>query len=97
MVRINILDRSDATITIEFMGYINMTEFEVLRGCLKDYAEEGITEVRIVAKEVLAYSPWLKEETTGLGELGLALRFQQPHFVLRQLLKVWGLEAWIDD
>lgn len=97
MVRINILERCDETITIEFMGYINMTEFDVFRDCLKEYAEEGITEVRIMAREVMYINPWLKDEVTELGQLGLRLRFQRLSLYLRFQLKIWELEEWIDD
>lgn len=97
MVRINILDRSDKAITIEFMGYINLTEFGVFRDCLREYAEEGITEVCIMAREVMYINPWLKEDMTALGQLGMMLRFQKLSFYLRYSLKIWGLEAWIDE
>ena len=97
MVRIDILERGDKTITIEFVGYIKKREFKVLRDCLEEYAEEGITEVCIVSNEVREFSPWLRKDVIALEELGLTLRFQQPRFALRHSLKVWGLEAWIDD
>ena len=97
MVRINTLDRCGETLTIELMGYINKTELGILHDCLKEYAEEGITEVCIVANEVRNLNPLLQQDVIRLGQLGPRLRFQQLPFLLRNSLEIWGLEAWIDD
>ena len=96
MIRINTLDRCGETLTIELMGYINKTEFAILHDCLQEYAEEGITEVCIVAHEVRSLHPLLHQDVIGLGQLGLRLHFQQLPSVMRRALEVWGLEAWID-
>ena len=97
MIRINTLNRCGETLTIELMGYINRPELAILHGCLKGYAEEGITEVCIVANEVRSLHPLLEQDVIGLGQLGLTLRFQQLPFSIRGTLKFWGLDAWIDD
>ena len=97
MIRINTLQRCGETLTIELMGYINKTELGILHDCLQEYAEEGITEVCIVANEVRNLNPLLQQDVIGLGQLGLTLRFQQLPFLLRRSLEIWGLEAWIDD
>ena len=97
MIRINTLDRCGETLTIELMGYIHKTEFGILHDCLKGYAEDGITEVCIVANEVRSLNPLLEQDVLGLGQLGLRLRFQQLPFFMRRSLQIWGLEAWIDD
>ena len=97
MIRINTLDRCGETLTIELMGYINKTEFGILHDCLKGYAEEGITEVCIVANGVRSFNPLLKQDVIRLRQLGMTLRFQQLPFFLRNSLEIWGLEAWIDD
>ena len=65
--------------------------------CLKGYAEEGITEVCIVAKEVRSLNPLLGRDATRLGQLGPTLRFQQLAPSIQSTLESWGLEAWIDD
>ena len=97
MIRINTLDRCGETLAIELMGYINKRECIILHDCLKEYAEEGITEVYIVANEVRNLNPLLQQDVIRLGQLGLRLRFQQLPFLLRNSLEIWGLEAWIDD
>ena len=97
MIRINTLNRCGETLTIELMGYINKTELGILHDCLQEYAEEGITEVCIVANEVRSLNPLLQQDAIRLGQLGLTLRFQQLSFFLRNSLEIWGLEAWIDD
>ena len=97
MIRINTLNRCGTTLTIELMGYIYKREFEILRDCLKEYAEEGITEVCIVANEVRYINILLERHIINLRQLGLTLRFQQLPVFLRQALEIWGLEDWIDD
>lgn len=97
MIRINTLDRCGETLTIEMMGYINRREFAILHDCLQEYAEEGITEVHIVANEVRSLNPLLGREATRLAQLGLRLRFQQLTLPIRYTLEYWGMEAWIDD
>ena len=97
MIRINTLNRCGETLTIELMGYIHKREFAILHDCLKGYAEEGITEVCIVANEVRSLHPLLQQDVIGLGQLGLRLRFQQLPLSIRGTLEFWGLEAWIDD
>ena len=42
MIRINTLDRYGKTLTLELMGYINKTEFDILYDCLQAQIEEGI-------------------------------------------------------
>ncbi len=97
MVRINTLNRCGRTLTIELMGYINKTEFDILYECLQSHVEEGVTEVCIVANEVRSLNPLLGREATRLGQLGLTLRFQQLAPSIQSTLKSWGLETWIDD
>ena len=97
MIRINTLDRCGETLTIELMGYINKTEFDLLYDFLQSQVEEGVTEVCIVANEVRSLNPLLQQDAIRLGQLGLTLRFQQLPFFLRNSLEIWGLEAWIDD
>lgn len=97
MIRINTLNRCGTTLTIELMGYINKKEFEILRDCLKEYAEDGITEVCIVANEVRSFNVILERDLIALKQLGLKLRFQQASVLLRHSLDIWGLEDWIDD
>ena len=97
MIRINTLNRCGETLTIELMGYINKTEFDILYDFLQSQVEEGITEVCIVANEVRSLNPLLKQDATRLGQLGLTLRFQQLPFSIRIVLESWGLEEWIDD
>ena len=97
MIRINTLDRCGETLTLELMGYIHKREFGILHDCLQEYAEEGITEVCIVANEVRSLNPSLKQDVIRLGQLGLTLHFQQLPFFLRNSLEIWGLEAWVDD
>ena len=70
MIRINTLNRCGETLTIELMGYINKTELGILHDCLKGYAEEGITEVCIVANEVRSLNPLLEQDVTRLGATG---------------------------
>ena len=97
MVRINTLNRCGRILTIELMGYINKTEFDILYECLQSHVEEGVTEVCIVANEVRSLNPLLGREATSLGQLGLTLRFQQLAPSIQSTLKSWGLETWIDD
>ena len=97
MIRINTLERCGTTLTIELMGYIYKREFDILRDCLKEYAEEGITEVCIVANEVRYINILPERDIINLRQLGLTLRFQQLPVFLRQALEIWGLEDWIDD
>ncbi len=97
MIRINTLNRCGETLTIEFMGYINKTEFDILYDFLQSQVEEGITEVCIVANEVRSLNPLLKQDAIRLGQLGLTLRFQQLPFFIQNTLEIWGLEEWIDD
>ena len=97
MVRINTLNRCGRILTIELMGYINKTEFDILYECLQSQVEEGVTEVCIVANEVRSLNPLLGREATRLGQLGLTLRFQQLAPSIQSTLKSWGLETWIDD
>ena len=97
MVRINTLNRCGRTLTIELMGYINKTEFDILYECLQSHVEEGVTEVCIVANEVRSLNPLLRRDATRLGQLGPTLRFQQLAPSIQSTLKSWGLETWIDD
>ena len=97
MIRINTLNRCGKTLTLELMGYINKTEFDILYECLQSHAEEGVTEVCIVANEVRSLNPLLGREATRLGQLGPTLRFQQLAPSIQSTLESWGLEAWIDD
>ena len=97
MVRINTLNRCGRTVTLELMGYINKTEFDILYDCLQSHVEEGVTEVCIVANEVRSISPLLERDAIRLGQLGLTLRFQQLPSSIQRSLEIWGLEAWIDD
>ena len=97
MVRINTLSRCGEALTIELMGYINKTEFDILYECLQSHVEEGITEVCIVANEVRSLSPLLGREATRLGQLVPTLRFQQLAPSIQSTLKSWGLETWVDD
>ena len=97
MVRINTLNRCGRTLTIELMGYINKTEFDILHDCMESYVEEGVREVCIVANEVRSISPLLERDVIGLGQLGLTLRFQQLAPSIQRSLESWGLQAWIDD
>ena len=97
MIRINTLNRSGRTVTIELMGYINKTEFDILYECLQSHVEEGVEEVCIVAKEVRSLNPLLKRDATRLGQLGPTLHFQQLTPSIQSTLKRWGLEAWVDD
>ena len=97
MVRINILNRCGRTLTIELMGYINRTEFDILYDFLKSQVAEGVREVCIVANEVRSLNPLLGRDAIRLGQLGLTLRFQQLAPAIRSTLESWGLEAWIDD
>ena len=97
MVRINTLNRCGRTLTIELMGYINKTEFDILYDCMESYVEEGVREVCIVANEVRSIRPLLKRDVIGLGQLGLTLRFRQLAPSIQRSLESWGLQAWIDD
>ena len=97
MVRINTLNRCGRTLTLELMGYINKTEFDILYECLQSHVEEGVREVCIVANGVRSISPLLGREATRLGQLGLTLRFQQLAPSIQSTVKSWGLETWIDD
>ena len=97
MIRINTLNRCGKTLTLELMGYINKTEFDILYECLQSQVEEGVTEVRIVANEVRSLNPLLEREANRLGQLGLTLRFQQLPSSIQRLLESWNLEAWVDE
>ena len=97
MIRINTLNRSGRTVTIELMGYINKTEFDILYECLQSHVEEGVKEVCIVAKEVRSLNPLLGRDAIRLGQLGPTLRFQQLTPSIQSTLERWGLEAWVDD
>ena len=97
MVRINTLNRCGRTLTIELMGYINKTEFDILHDCMESYVEAGVREVCIVANEVRSINPLLERDVIGLGQLGLTLRFQQLAPSIQRSLESWGLQAWIDD
>ena len=97
MVRINTLNRCGRTLTIELMGYINKTEFDILHECLQSHVEEGVKEVLIVANEVRSLNPLLGRDAIRLGQLGLTLRFQQLPSSIQRSLECWGLEAWVDD
>ena len=97
MIRINTLNRGGDTVTLELMGYINKTEFDILHDCLQSHVEEGVNEVCIVANEVRSLNPLLGRDATRLGQLGLTLRFQQLAPSIQSTLESWGLEAWIDD
>ena len=97
MIRINTLDRCGQILTIELMGYINKTEFDILHECLQSHVEQGVEEVCIVSNEVRSLNPLLRRDALRLGQLGLTLRFQQLPSSIQRSLKIWGLEAWVDD
>ena len=97
MIRINTLNRCGKTLTIELMGYINKTEFDILYDCLQSHVEEGVKEVCIVANEMRSLNPLLERDALRLGQLGLTLRFQQLAPSIQRSLEIWGLEAWVDD
>ena len=97
MIRINTLNRCGATLTIELMGYIHKTEFDILYDFLQAQVEEDVEEVCIVANEVRSLNPLLKRDATRLEQLGLTLHFQQLTSSIRGTLAYWGLEEWIDD
>ena len=97
MIRINTLNRCGGTLTLELMGYINKTEFDILYDCMESYVEEGVTEVCIVANEVRSLNPLLGRDALRLGQLGLTLRFQQLTPAMQNTLESWGLEAWVDN
>ncbi len=97
MMRIDILNRCGTTLTIELVGYIYREEFEIMRDFLQSQAEEGVTEVCIVANDVRAFNPLLGQRMANLAQLGLRLRFQQLTLPIKYTLECWGLEAWIDD
>ena len=97
MIRINTLNRCGRTLTLELMGYVNKTEFDILYDCLQSHVEEGVKEVYIVANEVRSLNPLLGRYATRLGQLGLTLRFQQLAPSIQRSLEIWGLEAWVDD
>ena len=50
MIRINTLNRCGETLTIEMMGYIRKTEFDILYDFLQSQVEEGVREVSIVGQ-----------------------------------------------
>ena len=97
MIRIDTLNRYDTTLTIELVGYIHKEEFAILYDFLQSQAEEGITEVCIVANDVRALNPLLGRAAVRLAQLGLTLRFQQLPLTIKYTLEYWGMEAWIDD
>ena len=97
MIRINTLNRCGRTLTLELMGYINKTEFDILYDCLQSHVEEGVKEVCIVGNEVRSLSPLLERDAIRLGQLDLTLRFQQLPSSIQRSMEIWGLEAWIDD
>ena len=97
MIRINTLNRCGKTLTLELMGYINKTEFDILHECLQSHVEEGVKEVCIVANEVRSLNPLLGQDALRLGQLGLTLRFQKLPSSIQRSLEIWGLKAWIDD
>ena len=97
MIRINTLNRCGKTVTLELMGYINKTEFDILHECLQSHVEEGVEEVCIVANEVRSLNPLLGRDALRLGQLGLTLRFQQLAPSIQRSLEIWGLEEWVDD
>ena len=97
MIRINTLNRCGATLTIELMGYIHKTEFDILYDFLQAQVEEDVEEVCIVANEVRRLNPLLKRDATRLEQLGLTLHFQQLTSSIRGTLAYWGMEKWIDD
>ena len=97
MIRINTLNRCGDTVTLELMGYINKTEFDILSDFLQSQVKEGVTKICIVANEVRSLNPLLGQDATRLGQLGPTLRFQQLTPSIQSTLESWGLEAWIDD
>ena len=97
MIRINTLNRCGETLTIELMGYINKTEFDILYDFLESQIKDGVTEVCIVANEVRSFNPLLGRDATRLGQLGPTLHFQQLTPSIQSTLESWGLEDWIDD
>ena len=97
VIRINTLNRCGKILTLELMGYINKTEFDILYDCLQSHVEEGVTEICIVANEVRSLNPLLERDAIRLGQLGLTLRFQQLAPAIQSTLGSWGLEAWVDD
>ena len=97
MIRINTLNRCGATLTIELMGYIHKTEFDILYDFLQEQVEEDVEEVCIVANEMRNLNPLLKRDAARLDQLGLTLHFQQLASSVRSTLTYWGMEKWIDD
>ena len=97
MIRINTLNRCGETLTIEMMGYIRKTEFDILYDFLQSQVEEGVREVSIVANEVRSLNPFLERDAIRLAQLGLTLHFQQLTSSIRGTLEYWGMEEWIDD
>ncbi len=97
MVRIDILERRGNTAVIEFMGYISQSELNTLYNCLKPLADEGVTEVCIVANEVRNFLPPRKRDVLRLRQLGMKLRFQQLSYSIKRVFITFGLEDWIDD
>lgn len=97
MIRINTLHRCGDTVTLELMGYINRTEFDILYECIESYAREGVKEVLIVANEVRSLNLLLKRDALRLEQLGLTLRFQQLPSFVRLVFEEWDLAHWIDD
>ncbi|MCY4606958.1 MAG: hypothetical protein OXE49_22235 [Gemmatimonadetes bacterium] len=87
MIRINTLNRCGGTLTIELMGYINKTEFDILSDYLQSQVEEGVKEVCIVANEVRSLAPLLGRDAIRLGHLSLTLRFQQLAPSIQSTLK----------
>ncbi len=97
MIRIDTLNRCGGTLTIQLAGYIAREEFGILYDFLKSQAEEGVTEVCIVANEMRSLSLFLERDATRLAQLGLKLRFQQLDSSIKNILEYWGRKAWIDD
>ena len=74
MVRINTLNRCGQTLTIELMGCINKTEFDILYDCLQSHVEEGVTEVCSVANEVRSLNCAFAPDAGRSTQLGLHRR-----------------------
>ncbi len=97
MIRIDTLNRCGDTLTVQLAGYIYKEEFAILYDFLKSQAEEGVTEVCIVANEMRSLNSLLQRDADRLAQLGLRLRFQQLNDSIKYILEYWGKEAWIDD
>ena len=98
MIRINTLNRCGETLTIELMGYINKTEFDILYDCLTIACRGGGNGglhrgQRSAEPQSIAGARRDPFGTTGPDVALPATR----SFSIQMALESWGLEAWIDD